>query len=44
MFHRKRRELTAFVCSALYIVGMLTSVVFGVFPMVLPAISDPRFS
>jgi cytochrome d ubiquinol oxidase subunit II len=44
IFHGKGRELPAFVSSALYIIGMLTSVVFGVFPMVLPAVSDPRFS
>jgi len=44
MFHQKGRELPAFVASALYIIGMLTSVVFGVFPMVLPANSDPQFS
>ncbi len=43
-FHRRGRELQAFLCSGIYIIGMLTSVVFGVFPMVLPANSDPRFS
>lgn len=43
-FHRRGRELAAFACSSLYIAGMLTSVVFGVFPYVLPAVSDPRFS
>ena len=36
-------ELKAFLASCLYIIGMLTSVVFGVFPMVLPAI-DPSLS
>jgi len=30
-------ELTAFLASAIYLLGMLTSVVFGVYPMVLPA-------
>jgi cytochrome d ubiquinol oxidase subunit II len=33
----KRDERKAFFASCLYITGMLTSVVFGVFPMVLPA-------
>lgn len=43
-FHRRERELEAFLSSAIYIIGMLTSVVFGVFPWVLPAVSNPQFS
>ena len=31
------RELAAFLLSSVFIVGMLTSVVFGVFPYVLPS-------
>jgi len=34
---RRRGELNAFLASATYLLGMLTSVVFGVYPMVLPA-------
>lgn len=34
---RQRRELNAFLASCLYVFGMLTSVVFGVYPLVLPA-------
>jgi cytochrome bd ubiquinol oxidase subunit II len=34
---RKREERKAFFASCMYLVGMLTSVVFGVYPMVLPA-------
>lgn len=34
---RRRSELNAFLASAAYLLGMLTSVVFGVYPMVLPA-------
>jgi len=34
---RRRGELNAFLSSATYLLGMLTSVVFGVYPMVLPA-------
>jgi len=34
---RRRDERKAFLASCLYITGMLTSVVFGVYPMVLPA-------
>jgi cytochrome d ubiquinol oxidase subunit II len=37
-------DLKAFLSSCFYIIGMLTSVVFGVFPMVLPSISDPNLS
>ncbi len=40
---RKRHERKAFFASCLYIVGMLTSVVFGVYPMVLPA-RNPVYS
>ena len=40
--HRKN-ELNAFFSSCAYLLGMLTSVVFGVYPMVLPA-RDPSFS
>jgi cytochrome d oxidase, subunit II (cydB) len=39
----KRDEGKAFFASCLYITGMLTSVVFGVFPMVLPA-RNPIYS
>lgn len=34
---RRRGELNAFLASAVYLLGMLTSAVFGVYPMVLPA-------
>lgn len=34
---RQRRELNAFLASCAYLLGMLTSVVFGVYPLVLPA-------
>ena len=44
VFSRQQANSTAFLSSAVYIIGMLTSVVFSVFPMVLPAVGDPRFS
>jgi len=44
IFNRKQQELKAFLSSGVYIIGMLTSVVFGVFPLVLPANSDPAYS
>jgi cytochrome bd ubiquinol oxidase subunit II len=34
---RKREERNAFFASCAYLTGMLTSIVFGVYPMVLPA-------
>jgi cytochrome d ubiquinol oxidase subunit II len=40
---RKRDERNAFFASCAYLTGMLTSVVFGVYPMVLPA-RNPLFS
>jgi cytochrome d ubiquinol oxidase subunit II len=43
-FLRQGDDLKSFLASCTYIIGMLTSVVFGVFPMVLPAISDPNLS
>ncbi len=43
-FLLRRKDGSAFLASCLYIVGMLTSVVFGVFPSVLPSNGDPNFS
>jgi cytochrome d ubiquinol oxidase subunit II len=40
---RKRDERNAFFASCAYLTGMLTSVVFGVYPMVLPA-RNPVYS
>jgi len=36
------RDLAAFLCSSLYLVGMLTSVTFGVYPYVLPSNGAPE--
>lgn len=36
-FMAKKNERNAFFSSSVYLAGMLTSVVFGVYPMVLPA-------
>jgi cytochrome d ubiquinol oxidase subunit II len=35
------RDLGAFLCSSLYLTGMLTSVTFGVYPYVLPSNTSP---
>jgi cytochrome bd ubiquinol oxidase subunit II len=40
---RKKEERRAFLASCAYLTGMLTSVVFGVYPMVLPA-RNPVYS
>ena len=36
------RAMGAFLCSSLFIVGMLTSAAFGLYPYVLPSSTDPR--
>jgi cytochrome bd ubiquinol oxidase subunit II len=38
------KDLQAFLASGLYLIGMLTSVAFGVFPNVLPANTAPDLS
>jgi cytochrome d ubiquinol oxidase subunit II len=43
-FIRKKDELKSFLASCLYIVGMLTSTVFGLYPLILPASTNPAFS
>ena len=37
-----RREVAAFLCSSLFIVGMLTSAAFGLYPYVLPSNLNPH--
>ena len=36
-------ELPAFISSCIFIVGMMTSAAFGIFPYVLPSNADPEF-
>jgi len=43
-FMRKHDELKSFLASCAYIVGMLTSVVFGLYPLILPASTNPAYS
>ncbi len=43
-FMRRQDDLKSFLTSCAYIVGMLTSVVFGLYPLVLPASSNPAYS
>jgi cytochrome d ubiquinol oxidase subunit II len=40
----RRRNLEAFLASGMYLVGMLTSAAFGIFPNVLPSNSNPDLS
>ncbi|HXZ19108.1 MAG TPA: cytochrome d ubiquinol oxidase subunit II [Candidatus Acidoferrales bacterium] len=41
---RENSDFGAFLASCAYLVGMLTSVVFGVYPYVLPACTDAAYS
>jgi cytochrome bd ubiquinol oxidase subunit II len=43
-FLYRKDELLSFLSSCLYIMGMLTSTVFGVYPYVLPSNSSPELS
>jgi cytochrome d ubiquinol oxidase subunit II len=43
-FMLRKDDVKSFLASCVYIVGMLTSVVFGLYPLVLPATSDPAYS
>jgi cytochrome d ubiquinol oxidase subunit II len=40
-FHAARREGRAFASSALFLGGMMASAAFGIYPNVLPAVTDP---
>jgi len=44
IFCARSRDLSAFLSSCLYLTGMLTSVVFGVYPYVLPSNAAPETS
>ena len=41
---RRGEDKTAFVASSLYIVGMLVGAAFALYPIVLPASTDPSYS
>ncbi|HTS34196.1 MAG TPA: cytochrome d ubiquinol oxidase subunit II [Candidatus Solibacter sp.] len=41
---RKREDKTAFVASALYIVGMLVGAAYALYPVVLPSNTDPALN
>lgn len=43
-FMRRRDELKSFLASCTYLVGMLTSAVFGLYPLVLPASFNSDYS
>jgi cytochrome d ubiquinol oxidase subunit II len=44
LFNRNHQDTKAFLSSSLFIGGMLASTAFGLFPNVLPASTDPKFS
>jgi cytochrome bd ubiquinol oxidase subunit II len=41
---RQRKEMVAFMASCLYITGMLVGAVFALYPVILPASTDPAYS
>jgi cytochrome d ubiquinol oxidase subunit II len=41
---RRRQEMRAFLASCVYITGMLVGAVFALYPIVLPASTDPALS
>jgi cytochrome d ubiquinol oxidase subunit II len=41
---RKGKELAAFLASCVYITGMLVGAVFALYPVVLPASTDPAYN
>ena len=43
-FILKKDDLRSFLASCAYILGMLTSLVFGLYPLVLPANANPTYS
>ncbi|HXE75484.1 MAG TPA: cytochrome d ubiquinol oxidase subunit II [Candidatus Xenobia bacterium] len=43
-FLTQRDDLRAFLSSCAYIIGMLLSVAFGLYPLVLPASTNPAYS
>jgi len=43
-FMRRRHDRIAFLCSAIFIAGMLASTAFGMYPVVLPSSGDPSLS
>jgi cytochrome d ubiquinol oxidase subunit II len=44
LFYLRRNALGAFLSSCAYLVGMLTSAAFGLYPYVLPSRTDPAFA
>jgi len=44
LLRREDSDRGAFIASCAYLTGMLTSVVFGLYPYVLPASTNPEFS
>jgi len=41
---RKGKEMQAFLASSLYITGMLVGAVYALYPVVLPASTDPAYN
>lgn len=44
LFMARRDDVKSFLASCTYLIGMLTSVVFGLYPLVLPATTDSTYA
>jgi cytochrome d ubiquinol oxidase subunit II len=44
IFRIRNNDLAAFISSSLYIAGMLGGIAFGMYPVLLPATTDPAYS
>jgi cytochrome d ubiquinol oxidase subunit II len=43
-YRKQKKDKLAFISSSVFIAGMLGATVFGVFPVVLPASTDPQYA
>jgi len=44
LFRAKQNDKAAFICSCLYIAGMLGGVAYAMYPVLLPATTDPAYA
>ena len=42
--HARKKDQAAFVASSVYIIGTLGGAAFALYPVLLPASTDPRYS
>jgi cytochrome d ubiquinol oxidase subunit II len=44
IFRRRNKDLAGFICSSVYIAGMLGGIAFGMYPTLLPATTGAQYS